>query len=136
MSVLYVDESGKSGLRDPVQPLHVLGGLAVSDSVWLANGTGPERTDRCAGAAAAADYWELHMTEMWNGKGIFKPMPRSSRRALWEGRPGRNDAHTRTLIFVVIDKAALASKYRTPDSPDAGLSVHDRAVRQLSPAAW
>lgn len=63
-------------------------------------------------------YWELHMTDMWNGKGLFAGLSRATRRALWDAVLDVIDAHAPTFIFIVIDKPALVAKYFTPDPPE------------------
>jgi hypothetical protein len=108
---LYVDESGKSGLHDPVQPFHVLGGLIVQESKWLAMETDLNaRIDAIVPSPRPHD-WELHMTEMVNGKGYFKSMRRQDRRALWDAVLDVIDAHDPTLIFTIVDKQRHVAQY-------------------------
>jgi hypothetical protein len=108
---LYVDESGKSGLRDPVQPFFVLGGLAVHESTWLAMEKDLNaRIDAIVPPPRPHD-WELHMTEIVNGKGHFKGLPRQDREALSAAVLDVIDAHEPTLIFCVVDKAAHVARY-------------------------
>ena len=111
MFFLYVDESGKSGLHDPNQPFHVLGGLAVSDNSWLEMEADLNaRIDALVPPPRPHD-WELHMTDMVNGKGWFKGMARQTRRDLSDAVLDVIDAHAPTLIFTIVDKAAHVAKY-------------------------
>ena len=74
--MLYIDESGKSGFKDPYQPYFVLGGLVVHDSTWQAlEADLNDRIDALVPPPRSHD-WELHMTHMMNGKGFFKHMSR------------------------------------------------------------
>lgn len=111
MYFLYVDESGKSGLHDPVQPFHVLGGLIVEQSKWLAMETDLNaRIDAIVPPPRPSD-WELHMTEMVNGKGHFSAMRRQDRQALWEAVLDVIDTHCPTLIFTIVDKPRHVAQY-------------------------
>lgn len=111
MYFLYVDESGKSGLRDPVQPFHVLGGLAVSDASWLAMEADLNARIDALVPPPRPHQWELHMTDMVNGKSWFKGMPRSTRRALADAVLDVIEKHEPTLIFTIVDKAAHLARY-------------------------
>jgi hypothetical protein len=111
MFFLYVDESGKSGLRDPNQPFHVLGGLAVSDSAWLAMEKDLNQRIDALVPPPRPHEWELHMTDMVNAKGWFKGMPRQTRLDLCDAVLDVIDAHQPTLIFTIVDKAAHVAKY-------------------------
>jgi hypothetical protein len=118
MYFLYVDESGKSGLRDPVQPYHVLGGLAVHESTWQAMEADLNvRIDAIVPPPRPHD-WELHMTDMVNGKGWFAGMPRKDRGLLCDAVLDVIDAHDPTFIFTVVDKQKHLAKYVTPDPPE------------------
>jgi hypothetical protein len=79
---LCVDESGKSGLNDPAQPYHVLGGLIVGESPWRAMEADLNGRIDAIVSPPRPHTWELHMTDMVNGKGIFKSMRRQDRKAL------------------------------------------------------
>jgi hypothetical protein len=108
---LYVDESGKSGLHDPVQPFHVLGGLIVSESIWQdMEADLNARIDAIVPPPRPFD-WELHMTDMVNGKGYFGPMRRQDRTALAHAVLDVIDTHKPTLIFTVVEKAAHVARY-------------------------
>ena len=49
------------------------------------------------------------MTDMWNGKGSFSGMSRSTREALWTAVLDVIDVHQLTLFMMVIDKAVPRS---------------------------
>jgi Protein of unknown function (DUF3800) len=118
MYLLYVDESGKSGLRDPRQPFFVLAGLAVRDSSWLAMESDlNERIDEVV-PPPRDDCWELHMTDMEYGKGWFKQMPRGDREELRDAVLDVLDDHEPTLILTAIDKQKLCAQYSSPNDPE------------------
>lgn len=111
MFVLYLDESGKSGPRDFTQPYYVLGGLVVQESQWQ-----PIEADLNARIDKVVPpprphNWELHMAEIFHGKGFFKKMERDRREALVDAVFDVLDAHEATLIMVAIHKAKHAAKY-------------------------
>jgi hypothetical protein len=115
--VLYVDESGRSGLYDFDQPFFILGGLAFHDSEWKAI-----EADLIARVDALVPPprpvgWELHMAHMFHGKGHFRGMPRSTRNALVDAVIEVFDQHTMTLLMMAVDKAAHVAKYAYPVSP-------------------
>jgi hypothetical protein len=118
MYMLYVDESGKSGLRDPVQPFHVLGGLAVHERQWQ-----PMERDLDARIDALvppprAHTWELHMTDMVNSKGCFKGVALQTRDALRDAVFDVIEAHRPTFIFIALDKQKHVARYANPDPPE------------------
>jgi hypothetical protein len=117
--LLYTDESGKSGLRDTVQPYHALGGVVVHDANWQAVERDLiARIDALVPPPRPAG-WELHMTDIWNGKGFFRRLPRATRESLWNAVIDVIDAHRLTLFMMVIDKAAHVARYSTPQSPES-----------------
>jgi hypothetical protein len=119
---LYVDESGKSGLHDPVQPFHVLGGMAVHADQWRAMEADLNaRIDALVPPPRPHD-WELHMTDMWNGKGWFKSTPRSTRNALRDAVLDVIDAHEPTFIFTIIDKVGHVGRYGGAAQPPEELT--------------
>ncbi len=126
MFLLYTDESGKSGLHDPRQPFHVLGGVVVHDQRWQA----VER-DLMAGIDALvppprSPKWELHMTDIWNGKSVFAHTPRIIREQLVDVVLDVIDTHKLTLFFMVVDKQAHVARYASPIAPEVlTYRVHD-----------
>lgn len=119
MHLLYVDESGKSGLRDPVQPFYVLGGLAIHDSDW-------HTVERALIAAVDSlvppprpPEWEIHMVQIMYGKGHFKGISRHDRDQLVRCVTDILAGHPLTLFMMVIDKQALCARYLYPDPPEA-----------------
>jgi Protein of unknown function (DUF3800) len=119
MYLLYTDESGKSGLRDPIQPYHALGGVVVHDSDWLAVERDLMGRIDALVPPPRVDGWELHMTDIWNGKGFCRRIPRATREALWGAVLDVIDAHRLTLFMMVIDKAAHVQQYAHPQSPES-----------------
>lgn len=117
MHVLYVDESGRSGLRDLDQPFHILGGLAFHDSEWKAIEQAlAESVERLFPSPRPSD-WEIHMAELFHGKGYFKRTPRATRNAMVDAVLDLFDQHRMTLFMMVIDKAAHVAKYAYPVPP-------------------
>ena len=117
MFLLYVDESGKSGLHDPNQPFFVLGGLAVNETTWLAMEKDLNARIDAIVPPPRPDDWELHMTDIAKGKKHFAAMKRKDRDALAEAVLDVIDAHKPTLIFTVVNKAAHVAKYGTNAVP-------------------
>lgn len=117
MYVLYVDESGRSGLLDPDQPFHILGGLAFHDSQWKAIERDLiARVDALIPPPRPPD-WEIHMAHIFHGKGHFRGMPRTTREALVEAVIDLFGVYAMTLFMMVIDKPALVTKYYYPVPP-------------------
>lgn len=117
MYVLYVDESGRSGLHDPIQPFHILGGVAFHDSEWKAI----ERdlmacVDLLVPGPRPPD-WELHMAHIYHGKGYFRPMSRVIRSALVDCVTNLFANYSMTLFMMAIDKPRLVQQYAYPVPP-------------------
>ncbi len=75
MHLVYFDESGHTGtnLRDPVQPIFVLGALVVAESVWLALERDLLVAIEAHFPAPRPDDFEVHATEISNPrKGYFR----------------------------------------------------------------
>ncbi len=115
MHLLYVDESGKSGIFDRSQPFYVLGGLVVHETDW-------QGIERALNARIddlvpppRADDWELHMSLLYHAKGQFKGMPPETRFALVDAAFDVIEAHGAKLIFVGIDKQAHYRRYSAPE---------------------
>src|SRR5580658_1087280 len=84
MHLVYFDESGQTGnnLRDPVQPIFVLGALVVPESIWLAVEKDLQAAIDQYFPAPRPDDFEIHATEISNPrKGFFKQFPIASRLA-------------------------------------------------------
>jgi hypothetical protein len=115
--VLYVDESGRSGLFDQDQPYHILGGLAFHDSQWKAI---ESALIDCVDALVPPPRppgWELHMAHIFHGKGHFREMPRDTREALVDCVIDLFGAFDITLFMMVINKSRLISQYAYPAPP-------------------
>jgi hypothetical protein len=111
MFLLYVDESGKSGLNDPNQPLFVLGGVVVKNEDWRAIETAFNRTiEAIVPRAGRSARWELHMADIENGKGDFEAMSRKDRRRLCTALIDLIDQFDLTLIATVVDKKQMQTK--------------------------
>ncbi len=78
MHLVYFDESGQTGnnLRDPVQPVFVLGALVVPESLWLSVEKDLQGAIERYFPAPRPDDFEIHATEISNPrKGFFKQVP-------------------------------------------------------------
>ena len=103
MHLIYLDESGQTGtnLKDPVQPIFVLGALIVPESIWL----GLEKDllaalEKSFPTPRPADF-EIHATEISNPrKGYFRQFPIAHRLAF------------RDEWFRIAQKHALKFVYR------------------------
>lgn len=117
MHVLYVDESGRSGLRDPDQPFHTLGGLAFPDGEWKAiEGDLIQRVDALF-PSPRPEGWEIHMAHMFHGKGFFAGVSRATRNALADAVIDLFGTYSMTLFMMVIDKQRLIARYAYPAPP-------------------
>lgn len=111
MYVLYVDESGKSGIADPAQPFFVLGGVVVKHEDWRAIETYFEKKlETIVPRASRAAGWELHMVDILNGNGFCKGLPRTVRAELCEAALDTIDQFDLTVLTMIVDKAMLRSK--------------------------
>jgi Protein of unknown function (DUF3800) len=109
--LLYVDESGKSGLKDPHQPFFVLAGVVVKNEDWRAIERQFDKTiEAIIPRAGRPVEWELHMADIQHGQGHFKGLPRKDRRRLCTALIDLIDGFDLTLIAMVIDKKAIPSK--------------------------
>lgn len=118
MYLLYVDESGKSGLDDPDQPHFILGGLAVHESSWQEIEADLDRRIDMLFPPPRPEDWEIHMSEIWSGKGHFKSIATSTRLKLVSAACEVIEDHKPTLFCIVIDKAKLKAQYAYPDPPE------------------
>ena len=111
MNLLYVDESGKSGLRDATQPYFVLSGIVVDDSQWRQIETHLEKIiDAILPRKQRPAGWELHMADIEAGQRYFKGMRRADCRALVEAVVSTIEKFDLTLLVMVIDKSQLARR--------------------------
>lgn len=115
--MLYVDESGRSGLHDPDQPFHILGGLAFHDSAWKAIESDLAKRVDTISPPPRPPEWEIHMSQIFHGKGHFKGTPRRQRSDLVSAVLDLFSTHRMTLFMMVIDKAAHVGKYAYPVPP-------------------
>jgi hypothetical protein len=116
--LLYTDESGKSGLRDPRQPFHVLGGVVVHDQRWQSVEAALMARIDALVPLPRVPKWELHMTDVANGKKFFAALSRTVREQLVDAVLDVIDAHNLTLFMMVIDKARHVQQYSTPRPPE------------------
>jgi len=85
MYLVYLDESGNSGtnMNDSQQPVFILGALIVEETQWRAVEAGLESiVEECFPSPRPQDF-EIHATELRNGKGYFRKFPVDVRLTLW-----------------------------------------------------
>jgi hypothetical protein len=120
--LLYLDEPGKSGPRDFTQPYYTLGGLVVHKDQWVAMETDlNSRIDRLVPPPRAFN-WELHMADLYHGKGHFKRMPRTTRYGLVEAVFDVLDTHRPVLLMVAIHKRRHLERYGSRAEPVEALA--------------
>jgi hypothetical protein len=113
VNLLYIDESGKSGIRDPNQPYFVLSGIVVDDSKWRQIESHLEKEiESIVPRKLRPAGWELHMADIEAGKGHFKAMRRADRRALVEAVVSTIEKFDLTLLIMIVDKAQLSKRRR------------------------
>lgn len=73
MYLVYLDESGQTGtnLKDPVQPVFVLGALVVPESCWLALEKDLQTAIEKSFPAPRPGDFEIHATELSNPRGGY-----------------------------------------------------------------
>jgi len=101
MYLVYFDESGQTGnnLRDPVQPVFVLGALVVPENVWLALEKDLQAAIDAHFPAPRPDDFEVHATEISNArKGFFRQFPIAQRLAFRD--EWFHVAHNHSLKFI------------------------------------
>lgn len=74
MNLIYLDESGNSGtnLSDPQQPVFVLGALVIPEAIWMDVEADILAVLNSYFEGSIPDDFEIHATEMRNGKNHFK----------------------------------------------------------------
>jgi hypothetical protein len=101
MHLIYFDESGQTGtnLRDPVQPVFVLGALVVPESAWLVLEKDLQATIEKFFPAPRPEDFEIHATEISSPRnGYFKQLAIAHRLAFRD--EWFRIAHKNALKFV------------------------------------
>jgi len=85
MYLVYLDESGNSGtnLSDTQQPIFILGALVVEESKWRSVEAGLEAIVEQHFPSPRPSSFEMHATELRNGKGYFRGIGVAQRLAAW-----------------------------------------------------
>jgi hypothetical protein len=119
MFLLYTDESGKSGLNDHLrQPFHVLGGVVVHDQRWQQVEADLMTRIEVLVPQPRPTKWELHMTDIWNGKRMFAATSRSTCEGLADAVIDVIETHRLKLFMMIVDKKAHIDRYITPTKPE------------------
>jgi hypothetical protein len=125
MHLVYFDESGQTGnnLRDPVQPIFVLGALVVSESSWLAVEKDFQAAVEKHFPAPRPDDFEIHATEISNPrKGYFRQLTIAQRLAFRDEWFRLAQKHGLKLIYrAIVKKRFLDWSYATFGS---GISIN------------
>src|SRR5258708_39981529 len=107
MHLVYFDESGQTGtnLRDPIQPIFVLGALVVPESAWLAVEKDLQGSVEKHFPAPRPEEFESHATEISNPrKGYTKQFPITQRLAFRDEWFRIAQKHTLKLVYRAIVK--------------------------------
>jgi Protein of unknown function (DUF3800) len=112
MHLIYLDESGQTGtnLRDPVQPVFVLGALVVPESAWLALEKDLQAAIEKCFPAPRPDDFEIHATEISNPRHkYFKQFPIPHRLAFRDEWFRLGQKHALKFIYRAISKKQFQS---------------------------
>ena len=110
MHFFYVDETGCTGadLTNADQPIFVLGGIDVTDEKWRETHGLIRETLRGFFGGTLPEDFELHATDLVNGKGLFASKERADRNALVHQLLDVIASRGHGIHFIGIDKAKLA----------------------------
>jgi hypothetical protein len=103
--LIYLDESGQTGtnLRDPVQPVFVLGALVVTETVWLALEKDLQAAIEKSFPTPRPDDFEIHATEISNPRnGYFKQFSIAHRLAFRDEWFVIAQKHALKLIYLLV----------------------------------
>lgn len=129
MHLVYIDETGNTGknLNDPQQPVFLLCAMLIHKDNWQKLETALQAIcDEHLGEKSNADGFEIHATEIRNGKGVFKGMPVAERIAFRDQLlKAAFDANTK-IIYRSIDKTKF--KAWVIDSFGTGVSINPHVV--------
>jgi Protein of unknown function (DUF3800) len=111
MNFFYVDETGCTGadLSNAEQPIFVIGGIDVTDEKWRDTHGLIRQTLRGFFGGTLPKNFELHATDLENGKGFFASKGRDDRNALTHKLLDVIASRGHSIHFVGIDKAKLAA---------------------------
>lgn len=129
MHLVYIDETGNTGknLNDAQQPVFLLCAMLIHKDNWQ----GLEKAlqgicDDHFGKKAATDAFEIHATEIRNGKGIFKGMPVGERIAFRDQLLRAAFDSNAKIIYRSINKSKF--KAWVIDSFGTGVSINPHVV--------
>lgn len=127
MHLVYLDESGQTGanLRDPVQPIFVLGALVVPETIWLAVERDLQSSINSYFPVPRPDDFEIHATEISNPrKGFFRQFPVSHRLAFRDEWLRLANKHGLKLIYRAIAKKRLMDWSYATFGPGISINPH------------
>jgi hypothetical protein len=125
MHLIYFDESGQTGtnLRDPVQPVFVLGALVVPESAWLALEKDLQAAIEKYFPAPRPENFEIHATEISNPRnGYFKQLAIAHRLAFRDEWFRIAKKHALKFVYRAISKKRFLEWSHT--SFGAGVSIN------------
>jgi hypothetical protein len=106
MYLVYLDESGNSGtnLNDQQQPIFVLGALIVEETKWRDVEEGLESIVEAHFPSPRPPHFEMHGTELRNGKGYFRGFPVTERLDAWHECMQFAEEQGLNFVYRAIDK--------------------------------
>jgi hypothetical protein len=125
--LIYFDESGQTGtnLRDPVQPIFVLGALVVPEAIWLAVEKDLQAAIDQHFPAPRPDDFEIHATELSNPrKGYFRQCPIAQRLAFRDDWFRLAQKHGLKLIYRAITKKRFLDWSHATFGPGIAINPH------------
>jgi len=121
MICAYLDESGQSGssLTDPAQPLLLIGAILVPETSWKTTQAAVRSLKRefAAELNLPLEDVELHGTELFGGKGIWRKVPKDQRLLWYRKCIDILAAQGLQLAIGACDKRKLAARYSNPLHP-------------------
>ena len=106
MHIIYFDETGNTGtnLRDPQQPVFVLGALIVPEETWQALEAALQAAVEESFGPSRPEDFEVHGTELRNGRGHFHGLPVSERLAFRDRWLTLATEHGLKFVYRAIEK--------------------------------
>jgi hypothetical protein len=140
MEILYVDESGKSGLADPRQPYFVLAGLAVDEGDWRnIEAALNNATDAVVPIATRPPRWELHASEIIAKSGPFHSLSDVQRETLLDIQVDTITRYGLTIFVVLAKKSEYLQRFaaQRPDPADMAYEyMLERFAFYLERKSW
>lgn len=127
MHLIYLDESGQTGtnLKDPVQPIFVLGALIVPEASWLALEKDLVAAVEKSFPSPRPTDFEIHATEISNPRnGYFKQFAISHRLAFRDEWFRIAQKHALKFVYRPIIKKRFMEWSHTSFGPGVAINPH------------